>query len=100
MLRDIPPSRNPDIRFIGDVLHKDTQRLTSSRLPYYTRMQWDIHHLAALAVQHVEGILEILLVALTDTRTKTRRHVEFAVVAVILSSSVHFTLHLNHQGEE
>lgn len=88
VIGDIPPGRHPNVGLVSDVFHKVAQRLASTRLADNTSMQRNVHHLAAFAVQHVECVLEVILVALNHARAEAGRHVEFPIVAVILAQCV------------
>lgn len=47
-------------------------------------MQGNIHHFASFAIEHVEGRFQVLLVELAGAGGEAWRHVEFAVIAIVI----------------
>lgn len=88
MLSDVPPCRHPNIWLVGNVFHKVAECFASTRFTDNTRVQRNVHHPATFAVQHIEGVLEIVLVTLAHTGAKSRGHMEFAIITVVLAQSV------------
>jgi hypothetical protein len=72
-------------RFCSDILlHELPQRLATAGLPDDPRVERDVHYLATFPIQHVERVLEIVLVGLAHRAPESRRHVELAVITVVL----------------
>lgn len=60
MLGDVPSSRDPNSLLLRDVLHEVAKGFGSASFTCNAAVQRNVHHLAALAIQHVERALQNL----------------------------------------
>ncbi|KAH0829627.1 hypothetical protein FOPE_10241 [Fonsecaea pedrosoi] len=81
VLRDLCPRTHPHVRLGGDIAQKPLELPGAGGLADDARVDADRHHLAALFVEHVERVDEVLVEG--GAAEPVGREVEFHVVAVV-----------------
>jgi hypothetical protein len=81
-------SCNPHPLLLPHIQHEGPQSLRAPRLPDDPRVHRNIHHLATLAVQHIECRFQVLQVHVRAD--EARGHVKFTICRLSAKRLMHF----------